>query len=103
MYVVGGNTQFLGGDLPEYRERTLAGFDGAGEHSRRAVFIDLDHRRTGVRRHGEADRIPHAGDAASALFHYRISFQPKRSAACSSESFTTTLCSTCPVGLEEPS
>ena len=80
MHVVGGDAERLGGDLAEHRERALAGFDRAGQHRRGAVLVDLHHRRARIGRDGEADRIPHAGDAASAPLHDRAS-QPKRSAA----------------------
>ena len=93
MHVVGGDAERLGRDLAEHRERALAGFDRAGEHRGGAVLVDLHRRRARIGVDGKADRIPHAGDAASAPFHERGS-QPKRSAALRSDSLTTTLCST---------
>ena len=102
MHVVGGDAERLGRDLAEHRERALPGLDRAGEHRRGAVLVHLYRRRARIGIDGKADRIPHAGDAASAPFHERGS-QPKRSAALRSVSLTTTLCSTWPVGLDEPS
>src|SRR5664279_1309448 len=102
MHVVGGDAERLGRDLAEHCERTLAGFDRAGEHRGGAVLIDLHRRRARIGVDGETDRVPHAGYAAAAPFHERGS-QPKRSAALRSDSLIITLCSSCPVGLDEPS
>ena len=108
--VVGGDAELLRDDLGQDGQRALPGFNRAGEQRGGAVFVDLDDRRARVRRDGEPDRIPHACDAASPPFHdYCLLplplpfFHPKRSAACSSDSFTTTLCSFWLVGLSDPS
>ena len=94
MHVIGGDAEFLRGDLAEDGERALARFHGAGDQGRGAVLIDLHRRRRRVGHHGKPDRVPHAAHAFSALFHWLSSFQPNRSAAFSRESLTTTLCST---------
>ena len=92
---------------PSIGQRALPGFHRAGEHRRGAVLVHLHHRRARIGRDGEADRIPHAGDAAAAPFHAALAVRCRSSrnaaAACSSDSLTTTLCSIWPVGLSEPS
>lgn len=103
MHIVSGDAQGFCRDLAENSQRTLARLHRARKERRGAVLVDLHHRGAGVGRDREAYRIPHAGDAAPAPFHERASFQPKRSAALSSDSLSTTLCKTWPVGLTEPS
>jgi hypothetical protein len=63
------DAEFLGRDLAQHRQGALSGLDRTGQHRRRAVFIDLDDRGTGIGGNGKPDRVPHAGDAASSLFH----------------------------------
>ena len=99
--IVGGQAQGFRRDLREHRQGPLTGFHGTGEQRRRTVRIDLHRCRTGVGGHREADGIPHAGHAASALLHACHSFQRKRSAAWVSDSFSATLCRLWPVGLRE--
>ena len=69
VHVIGGDAQFLRGDLGQNGERALAGLDGAGQQRGGAVLIHLHDRRTWVSGYGEADGVPHAGHAASATFH----------------------------------